>query len=97
MQLRFNLALLMRYQKVFVVHDDDKAGDRGRDYIASLKAIGQRIKSISPPAHDLTDFWRADGNLRFWVASYVSEALQETTIHALRGERDNSVSKSHHT
>jgi hypothetical protein len=74
-----DLALLTRYQKIFVVQDDDKAGDRGREYITSLKAISPRIESIAPPAHDLTDFWRAGGDLRNWVAGYVASALQGTT------------------
>jgi hypothetical protein len=74
-----DLALLTRYQKILVVHDDDKAGDIGREYIASLKAISPRIESVSPPAHDLTDFWRLGGDLRRWVARYVSEAFQGTT------------------
>lgn len=81
-QSKFNLldlALLTRYQKIFVVHDDDKAGDFGRDYITSLKAISPRIESVSPPAHDLTDFWRLGGDLRRWVAGYVSEAFHGTT------------------
>jgi hypothetical protein len=71
-----DLALLTRYQKIFVVHDDDKAGDRGRDYIASLKAISPRIESVSPPAHDLTDFWRLGGDVRAWTASHVVSTLQ---------------------
>jgi hypothetical protein len=74
-----DLALLTRYQKIFVVHDDDKAGDKGREYIASLKAISPRIESISPPAHDLTDFWRSGGDVRAWAAGYVAAALQGTT------------------
>ncbi len=74
-----DLALLTRYQKIFVVHDDDKAGDKGRAYIASLKEISPRIESISPPAHDLTDFWKAGGDVRAWAAGYVAEALQGTT------------------
>jgi hypothetical protein len=74
-----DLALLTRYQKIFVVHDDDKAGDQGRDYIASLKAISPRIESIIPPAHDLTDFWRAGGDVRAWAAGYAASALQGTT------------------
>jgi hypothetical protein len=80
-QSRFDLldlALLTGYQKIFVVHDDDKAGDKGRDYIASMKAISPRIESISPPSHDLTDFWRVGGDLRVWVAEYVTQALQGT-------------------
>ncbi len=74
-----DLALLTRYQKIFVVHDDDKAGDIGREYIASLKAISPRIESIAPPAHDLTDYWRLGGDVRAWAAGYVVAALQETT------------------
>ena len=74
-----DLALLTRYQRIFVVHDDDKAGDIGRAYIASLKAISSRIESVSPPAHDLTDFWRLGGDVRAWAAGYVAEALQGTT------------------
>ena len=74
-----DLALLTRYQKIFVVHDDDKAGDKGREYIASLKAISPRIESISPPAHDLTDYWRSGGDVRVWAAGYVASALQGTT------------------
>ncbi len=36
-----DLALLTRDQNIFVVNDDDKAGDKGREYIASLKAISR--------------------------------------------------------
>lgn len=75
-----DLALLTRYQKIFVVHDDDKAGDIGRKYIASLKAISPRIESITPPVHDLTDYWRSGRDVRAWAAGYVAEALQGT-IH----------------
>jgi len=74
-----DMALLTRYQKIFVVHDDDKAGDRGREYIESLKVISPRIESISPPAHDLTDYWKSGGDLRKWVAGYVADTLQGTT------------------
>jgi hypothetical protein len=74
-----DLTLLTRYQRILVVHDDDKAGDHGRDYIASMKAISPRIESITPPAHDLTDFWRSGGDVRAWAAKYVTIALQGTT------------------
>jgi hypothetical protein len=74
-----DLAQLTRYQKIYVVHDDDQAGDKGREYIASLKAISPRIESVAPPAHDLTDFWRSGGDVRAWAAGYVVSALQGTT------------------
>jgi hypothetical protein len=62
-----DLALLTRYRRVLVLHDNDKAGDKGRGYITSLQAISPRIQSIQSPAHDLTDFWKAGGDLREWM------------------------------
>ncbi len=62
-----DLALLTRYRNILVVHDDDKAGDKGRGYIANLQSVSPRIKSIQSPAHDLTDYWKAGGDLRNWV------------------------------
>jgi len=101
-----DLALLTRYQNIFVVHDDDKAGDRGRAYIESLKAISPRIESIAPPSHDLTDFWKMGGDVRIWIAGLVSTALQETThprwmkvlVNTRRELQDlASASKEYHT
>jgi len=87
-----DLALLTCYQKIFVVHDDDRAGDKGRAYIASLKAISPRIESITPPAHDLTDFWKSGGDLRKWVAEYIVSALAGTTHPRWMGVLDNAQS-----
>jgi hypothetical protein len=74
-----DLTVLTRYLAILVVHDDDKAGEQGRKYISQLHAVSERIAAIEPPAHDLTDFWRAGGDLRVWVARHVYEALQDTT------------------
>lgn len=76
-----DLALLTRYLVVLVVHDDDQAGEEGRRYIAKLQARTGRVISISPPAHDLTDFWKAGGDVRAWAAGHVARALDE----ALKG------------
>jgi len=78
----FDLAVLIRYQSVLVVHDADAAGDKGRQYIADLHARAGRVKAIAPPllngvlAHDLTDFWKMGGNLRSWAAGHVADALE---------------------
>lgn len=76
-----DLAQLTRYLGVLAVHDDDQAGGAGREYITTLKAQTGRIASILPPAHDLTDFWKAGGDVRAWAAGHVTRALEE----ALKG------------
>ncbi len=73
-----DLSLLSRYLAVLVVHDDDKAGGKGREYITELHTRFSRVRSIQPPAHDLTDFWKSgEKNLRSWLASQVSMALEQ--------------------
>jgi DNA primase len=72
-----DLALLTRYLAVLVVHDDDKAGEEGRRYIAALQSRIGRIIPISPPAHDLTDFWKSGGDLRAWAAGHVARVLED--------------------
>ena len=76
-----DLALLTRYLAVLVVHDDDRAGEVGRRYIATLQSRIGRIISIPPPAHDLTDFWKSGEDLRAWAAGHVARALED----ALKG------------
>jgi CHC2 zinc finger len=75
-----DLITLSRYLAVTVVHDDDSAGDRGREYIAKIRDFTQRIMVVDPPAHDLTDFWKNGGNLRAWVAGYVADALEDALV-----------------
>ncbi len=71
-----DLSNLTRYLAVLVVHDDDQAGEQGRQYFSELRTHFPRIQSIQPPAHDLTDFWKAGGNLRAWLAGKISETLE---------------------
>jgi hypothetical protein len=70
-----DLTLLTRYLVVLVVHDDDTAGGKGRDYITKLNSMSSRIIPVKPPAHDLTDFWRDGGDIRIWAAGHVSRVL----------------------
>ena len=80
-----DLSLLTRHLAVLVIHDDDLAGEQGRQYFAELHTRFGRVQSIQPPAHDLTDFWKAGGNsslysgqaLRIWLAGQVSETLEK--------------------
>ena len=75
-----DLSLLTRYLAVLVVHDDDQAGEKGRQYIAELHQRFGRVQSIQPPAHDLTDFWKSGGDLRAWLAGQVAEALEKVLM-----------------
>jgi DNA primase len=72
-----DLAVLTRYAAILVVHDDDQAGEKGRQYVAKIRQSSGRVQIVQPPpAHDLTDFWKTGGNLRGWVAEYVADGLE---------------------
>jgi 5S rRNA maturation endonuclease (ribonuclease M5) len=81
-----DLALLTSYLAVLVIHDADQAGEQGRQYFSELHARFPRMHSIQPPAHDLTDFWKAGEDLRAWLAGQISEVLENT----LKGMTANS-------
>lgn len=87
-----DLSLLTRYLAVLVVHDNDKAGEMGREYIAELHACFRRMQSIQPPAHDLTDFWKSGGDVRAWLAGQVAGGLE----NALRGIQDRRAPAIEH-
>ncbi len=79
-----DLSLLTRYLAVLVVHDDDSAGEKGRQYIRELHQRFGRVQAIQPPAHDLTDFWKSGNpsahsgqDIRTWLADQVARALDE--------------------
>jgi hypothetical protein len=72
-----DLALLTRYSAMIAIYDADPAGDKGREYLASLQKHCPRLQIAEPPAHDLTDFWKAGGNLRAWLAGQVAQALTQ--------------------
>jgi len=77
-----DLSLLTRYAAVVAVYDDDAAGECGRAYLSGLQQRIPRLTVVSPPAHDLTDFWRSGGDLRAWLARQVADAL--TGVGVLR-------------
>jgi hypothetical protein len=73
-----DLTLLSRYMAILVVHDDDKAGEKGREYISELRKISDRIIPVAPPAHDLTEYLKLGGDLRGWTTEQASQALKGT-------------------
>jgi hypothetical protein len=87
-----NLTLLSQYLAILVVHDDDMAGGKGREYISELRKMSDRIYSVTPPAHDLTDYWRSGGNLRAWTAEQVFRSLENILNH-MRPARHNRWQK----
>lgn len=67
-------ALLAPAWVILAALDNDAAADKGRAY---LHSVSQRIIAVPPPAHDLTDYWSASGNLRRWIAHLVVEQAEK--------------------
>jgi len=64
---------LARACVVLAAYDADPAGARGNAYLGSLSG---RVVALVPPAHDLTAYWQAGGDLRAWIAALVVEHLE---------------------
>jgi hypothetical protein len=60
--------VLARALAIIVTLDDDLAGLLGK---IALGQLGDRMIVVNPPAHDLTDYWRAGGHLRAWIARQI--------------------------
>jgi hypothetical protein len=73
-----DLTLLTRYPLILVIHDDDAAGEKGREYIATLQQHCPRIMIVHPPAHDLSDYWKGGDNLRTWLVRSLASTLKST-------------------
>ena len=72
-----DLSLLTRYQTILVVLDKDKAGEKGREYIQELAKRIPRIHALTPPAHDLTDYWKSGGDLHAWAYKQIEKILKK--------------------
>lgn len=60
------LTRIMRHKQVFVLYDNDKAGQAGSEKLLSV--IGARARLLRVPrGNDVTDFWLAGGDLRNWL------------------------------
>jgi len=80
-----DLALLTRYQSIFVVYDKDKAGDEGGKYIAKLQEKLKRFSLIESPAHDLTEYWKSGCDIRGWARRLSCYPTSKTRNIARRG------------
>lgn len=65
------MAMVAQYPATLAVLDDDAAADQGRIYLRSIP----RVVVVSPPDHDLTDYYVNGGDLRAWIAGQVSEQM----------------------
>ena len=61
------LASLASYPQILAIYDLDSAGDRARQFFSHFK----RLTLITPPAHDLTDYFRPDYDLTFWLTDHI--------------------------
>ena len=68
-----DMASLLGARVVLATYDADQAGADGRAY---LRSLSERVVAVEPPAHDLTAYWRAGGNLRAWIAALVAQHME---------------------
>jgi len=59
------LPYLLKYERVLLAYDSDKAGNEGA---AAWSWFGRAERVRVPSENDLTDFHRAGGNIRDWVS-----------------------------
>jgi len=57
---------------VLVVYDADEAGERGVEHFRSLR----RVRAVTPPAHDLVDYYRKGGNVGVWIADLIAREME---------------------
>lgn len=58
---------------LLAAYDNDEAGQRGMEGLARIVPKVRRINP--PPAKDINDFFLAGGNLRAWIAPFLSQTL----------------------
>jgi hypothetical protein len=63
-----DLAALTRYPRIFAVYDSDPAGDQARQYLRTF----DRVTLIPPPDHDLSDYFRGGGVLRYLLNKIIA-------------------------
>lgn len=67
-----DLSVLACYPAIVAVYDADEAGDQAREYWQNAPGLAQRVTTVAPPDHDLSDYWSKGGDLRKWLAEVVA-------------------------
>lgn len=65
---------LCQARTILAILDTDRAGQQGN---RALQRLSARITPLTPPTHDLTDYWQQGGNLRYWLAQYSQPHLAQ--------------------
>jgi len=71
------LPYLLPVPTLLVAYDTDQPGENGAGALTSLTARARRIKPLE--GKDITDFWKAGGNLRAWVSFHLTAVADEST------------------
>lgn len=62
------MAVLATYRRIVAIYDDDEAGRKGLSY---LRSVSGRVETAVPPAHDITDAWRAGVDIWAWLEGVI--------------------------
>ncbi len=67
------LPWLLRVDKLLIATDADRAGDQAAEYWLKLTKRARRLRPPVEPADgkDVTDFWKAGGDLRRWITEVI--------------------------
>jgi hypothetical protein len=80
---RLAIEQLLSTPLILVCYDNDPAGKSGAQRWASLSS---RVRFTSfPCGKDLTDFWRAGGDLRAWISGVLQRITTDPTRHPTVG------------
>jgi len=71
---------------ILAVRDDDPTGAKG---LAYMRQVSGRVVLVESPDHDVTDYWRAGGSVRQWVASLVAGQMEALLEMAYQRRNDD--------
>jgi hypothetical protein len=62
---------LLEFDTILDAGDSDAAGNRAS---AELFAMTGRVRRCDLPAHDITDYWKAGGDIKSWAWYQIRKA-----------------------
>ncbi len=81
---------LLRLKRLLVAYDRDDAGERGAAKLVAMIARARPIQvPVMPNVKDISDFWKAGGKLRAWLAFQMY--LHGLTTHPVNDNGVNSL------